>query len=184
MTGSAIGSAHGLVVFSHGKDSSPQSLKIQHLTPVAEQAGWRTLAVDYSDTNDPHLRKDRLVSIIATEQAPVLLVGSSLGGVVSVFAAREVSVSGLFLLAPAVYWPGYDDLDHAVGLSGNLVEVIHGWRDDVVPYAGAQRFAQEHLANFHLLDDDHSLHRTLPEITQLFVRFLERAAAQLPGRRG
>ncbi len=164
--------SRGLVVFSHGKDSNPGATKISALRPVAEQAGWQTHAIDYSDTNDPVIRKDRLVAFIRTSAEPIVLWGSSLGGVVSVFAAREVVVSGLFLLAPAVHWPGYEHLDHQVEVA--QIEVVHGWRDDVVPFALSQRFAAEHHARLHLLDDDHLLHDTLDDTSALFARFLNR----------
>lgn len=167
----------GLVVFSHGKDSAPASFKIEKLRPVAQACGWDTEAIDYSDTNDAQARKDRLVACIAAQQRPLVLWGSSLGGVVSVFAAKEVTVAGLFLLAPAVYWQGYEHLDYSV--NATEIEIVHGWRDDVVPAEGSIRFAREHAASLHLLDDDHLLHESMAEIEPLFRHFLTRVSAQV-----
>ena len=164
----------GTVVFSHGKDSSPKSHKIERLEPLVRQCGWDVLVVDDSDTNDPVVRRDRLVELLRSIRAPVVLWGSSLGGVISVFAAKQVQVEGLFLLAPAVYWPGYEDRDHRVSVP--FIEVVHGWADDIVPFELSQRFAQEHRASLHLLDDDHLLHVQLDQVGHLLRHFLKRVA--------
>ncbi|MDX1568879.1 MAG: YqiA/YcfP family alpha/beta fold hydrolase [Xanthomonadales bacterium] len=160
----------GLMVFSHGKDSSPRSRKIELLRPMAAERGWMTKAPDYSGM-DAAERIRTLSSVIADCTESVVLVGSSMGGVVSVFVAREHAVDGLFLMAPAVYWPGYDDLDHQV--KTGLIHIVHGWRDDVVPPDQVIRFAREHRATLHILDAGHRLTDTV-DLERLFEAFLDR----------
>ena len=58
--------------------------------------------------------------------------------------------------------------------------VVHGWRDDVVPYEHSVRFAKEYGAALHLLDSDHRLHNQLRVIRYLFEYFL--IALDLPAR--
>jgi len=168
-------STRGTVVFSHGKDSSANSYKIERLEPMVRELGWRTEAADDQDTNDPYVRCDRLVERVHPLSGPIVLWGSSLGGAISVFAAQRVPIVGLFLLAPAVYWPGHEDLDHRVSVP--CVEIVHGWRDDVVPFELSMRFAKEHRASLHLLDDDHLLHAELEQVARLFRHFLTRVTA-------
>jgi fermentation-respiration switch protein FrsA (DUF1100 family) len=50
--------------------------------------------------------------------------------------------------------------------------VVHGWRDDVVPYEHSVRFAQTCKAALHLLESDHRLHNQLRVIQYLFEYFL------------
>ncbi len=168
-----------LLIFSHGHESSPQAAKIKALRPIAERQGWRTAAPDYRACPEPADRITLLCERIAREPAgAVVLWGSSLGGAVSVFAAQRLPVAAAFLLAPAVYWPGYEELNYRC--PAPLIEVVHGWRDDVVPSDKVVRWCAEHRAALHLLDDDHALVDTLAETQALFERFLERVAARAP----
>ena len=50
--------------------------------------------------------------------------------------------------------------------------VVHGWSDEVVPYAHSVQFAQSYLAALHLLDSDHLLHNQIRVIQHLFEYFL------------
>lgn len=169
----------GLMVFSHGKDSSPRARKISLLRPLAAERGWLTEAPDYAD-RDAAARISQLQELIdeRNEQRTVL-VGSSMGGVVSVFAARNRSVDGLFLMAPAVYWPGQEGLDHSV-VTGPI-HIVHGWRDDIVAADQVIRFAREHRATLHLLDDDHRLASSDRVLEMLFEDFLDRLQQTRPG---
>jgi predicted esterase len=169
-----IDTNQALVVFSHGKDSSPKATKIMALQPIAEARGWQTLALDYQGENDPAKRLEKLLTELAAHQGRLVLVGSSLGGLISVFGSQKLKLEGLFLLAPAVYWPGYEHLDYSC--RANLIEIVHGWHDDVVPVDLSIRLAREQSATLHLLDDDHRLHARLGEIECLFDQFLSRLA--------
>jgi predicted esterase len=174
-----VSGAEQLVLFSHGKDSSPGATKITALRPIAEARGWQTEALDYQGMDQPAERLEKLAARLAETSGPVVLMGSSLGGLVSVFASQRHPVVGLFLLAPAVYWPGYEHLDYSC--PAPLVDVVHGWHDDVVPVEASMRLAREHSANLHVLDDDHRLCHRLPQIEELFDRFLGRVEIHLQG---
>ncbi|MDJ0656097.1 MAG: YqiA/YcfP family alpha/beta fold hydrolase [Xanthomonadales bacterium] len=168
----------GLVVFSHGRDSSPAARKITALLPVARELGWDTLAPDYRESDDPAVRVEILRnSLPAGQREPLVLYGSSLGGLVSVFAAQTIPVQGLFLLAPAVYWPGYEHLDYACDVP--VIQVVHGWRDEVVGWQQVVRWAGEHHARLELVDDDHLLSARLDELRRTFHHFLQRVADEV-----
>ncbi len=169
--------SEGLAIFSHGRDSSPAAIKIGALRPIAERQGWRTAVPDYRGCADP-TERIALLSRELEQEGPgrVVLMGSSLGAAVSIFAARRHPVAALFLLAPAVYWPGYEHLDYRCGAPS--IEVVHGWRDEVVPPDRVLRWCREHRATTHLLDDGHALIDSLPEIERLFARFLQQSRGE------
>jgi fermentation-respiration switch protein FrsA (DUF1100 family) len=50
--------------------------------------------------------------------------------------------------------------------------VVHGWRDDVVPFEDSIRFARAHHAALHLLESDHNLHSQIRVVQYLFEYFL------------
>lgn len=168
------------LIFSHGHVSSPLSRKILALTPVAEAAGCTTEAIDYRDLrDDPAGRVSRLCSRLQTLGEPAVLVGSSMGGYVSVAAACTIPVRALFLLAPAVYlndrYPDAGLIEQDYPVQSGSVAVVHGWGDEIIPWRNAQRFAEERRADLHLLDTDHSMHSAMDQIARLFQSFLEAA---------
>ena len=157
------------IVFCHGKDSSPRAQKIQWLTPIAEKAGHNVSAPDFG-RKSPENRVDQLVEHVKGLDGPVDLVGSSMGGLISVICAQRVPVGRLFLMAPAVYMPGYESLNYEV--SNEVVFVIHGWRDTIVPVDGVIRFAREHRARLLMVDDDHRLALSRSALEISFTEFL------------
>jgi len=168
------------VIFSHGHVSSPNSHKIRALAPIAEAAGHKTEAIDYRDLrDDPAGRVERLWTRLSELNHPALLVGSSMGGYVSVAAACRVPVAGLFLLAPALYlndrYPDVGLIEEHYPVRCETVSVIHGWQDDIIPWQNALRFAEERHAALHLLDTDHGMHSAMTQIAGLFQSFLETA---------
>ena len=96
-----------------------------------------------------------------------------MGAYVSTVASQQLKPMGLFLLAPAFYLPGYAQQDLTPHAKATCI--VHGWQDDVVPPANSIRFAQTHRCELHLLDGDHRLDNVLPEIEQIFERFLRQA---------
>lgn len=165
-----------LVIFSHGHQSSPESHKIQMLTPIVVELGFDVEAIDNSDLqDDPHGRVERLSERIGELAEPPILVGSSLGGMISMAAAERHPVSGLFLMAPALYMedriPG-GTVPETYQPKCEHVMVVHGWRDDTCPWESSFRFARDTRASLHLVDADHKLEGTLPIIGQLLREFL------------
>jgi fermentation-respiration switch protein FrsA (DUF1100 family) len=158
------------VVFSHGQAAGPWGRKISALAEVARSEGYEAHSVDYRGIDEPRARVATLVDFCKELSGDLVLVGSSLGGYVSVASASLLHARGVFLMAPALYMAGLPEL-RAGGLDCP-VTVVHGWRDEVVPYAHSVQFAQSYLAALHLLDSDHLLHNQIRVIQYLFEYFL------------
>jgi pimeloyl-ACP methyl ester carboxylesterase len=155
----------GHVVFSHGSDGTPFGTKIRALYEIAESEGYEVAAVDYRGVNDPGERVQMLQEFCRDFSGHLVLAGSSLGGYVSLAAAPTLHARGVFLMAPALYMPGIPEL--ARGLPECPITLVHGWRDEVIPYEQSMRFAKENRLALHLVESDHRLHSAIP-----FLRFL------------
>jgi acetyl esterase/lipase len=161
-----------LVIFAHGKESGPWGSKIKHLAAIAEKHGAAVLSPDYSDIQeDPDARVARLLSMTLPPHDRLVLVGSSMGGYVSTVASQTLKPAGLFLMAPAVYIPGFG-VDQDPAPSADHVCVVFGWNDEIIPVEYGIRFAQKHRASLHVLDGDHRLNSVLPKVGELFEQFL------------
>lgn len=163
------------LIWCHGSLSSPWGAKSTALAQAAKEAGLTMEGPDFQDQEDPDQRVERLLSILAEQDGPAILAGSSMGGYVAAAAAAKCDVRGLFLLAPAFYLPGY--AVHVFSGLPDAVTVIHGWDDDVVPAENSIRFARRHSARLHLLPDGHRLSESVEEIVPLFTRFLATTGA-------
>jgi acetyl esterase/lipase len=169
-----------LVVFSHGRESGPWGSKISALADLARSEGAEVLSVDYREdrssapdddiTDEARRRITRLLSTTLPPNRQLILVGSSLGGYVSVAAAAPLGAAGLFLLAPAL---SIADLPPLPPISPTcVVEVVHGWSDDVIPWHHSAEFCKRQNCALHLVPGDHRLNDALPMIAPLFVNFL------------
>lgn len=163
-----------LVHFIHGKESGPWGRKITYLAEIVREMGYAVDSLDYSGIADPVQRVQKLAAAHALRPA-TCLVGSSMGGWVALTASAVISVKGLFLLAPAVYMDDYPP--HQVGCPGSAIEIVHGWRDSLIPYKNAVRFSHEHRCTLHLVDDEHRLQHCLPRLGAYLRTFLEKMAA-------
>ena len=139
------------VYFAHGKESGPWGTKIQHLAAIARRRGCEVESPDYSAIPDPDARVDLLLGL-ASGKPDLLLVGSSMGGYVSTVAAHTLDTRGLFLMAPALYIPGYRAQRYHP--STRRIAVVHGWHDDIVPVRHSIEFARETHSELHILDGD------------------------------
>ena len=83
----------------------------------------------------------------------------------------QLNASGLFVLAPAYYMPGYEELTPAA--PDLPICIVHGWRDDIVPVENSFRFAAACNAALHILDGDHRLTENIDEINYYLKRFIE-----------
>jgi pimeloyl-ACP methyl ester carboxylesterase len=166
------------ICFSHGKESGPWGTKIRTLAAVAREAGWSVESLDYQGLDDPRQRVALLERHCRDFGAPLALAGSSMGGFVAAAVAARLPVTGLFLMAPAFYVPGYEQY---VPLPPACpVTIVHGWRDDVVPWEGSVRYGRDCGARLVLLEGDHRLTTSLYAVTaqfRLFLRDLETPAA-------
>jgi pimeloyl-ACP methyl ester carboxylesterase len=160
------------VIFSHGKESGPWGFKIKRLAPLAEKAGCRVESVDYTDLMDPDLRVERLMTALQSEEDRVILVGSSMGAYVSLVASAEVDVKGVFLLAPALYMPGFRMQEYPSKAS--WIEIVHGWSDDIIPVENSIRYARQADCSLHVIRGDHPLNDSINVVESLFQSFLNK----------
>jgi pimeloyl-ACP methyl ester carboxylesterase len=167
------------VIFSHGKESGPWGSKIRRLAAIAELHNCKVESIDYSDLMNPDERVARLSALLQQETDTVVLVGSSMGGYVSLVTAMQcpTKVKGVFVLAPALYMPHYAVQSYPLRTLHHIpVAVVHGWDDDVIPAANAYRFALENRCSIHLIDGDHRLNESLDVIEPIFAQFLAKLA--------
>jgi len=164
------------VIFSHGHLSSPTSNKIVELAPVARARGFQVEAIDYRDLrDDPVGRVQRLIRHLEQLDQPAVLVGSSMGGYVSLAAAEHIPVSGLFLMAPALFLEHYVDggvVPETYHPKTRHVSIVHGWQDKVIPWRNSLKFAEQARARLHLLEAGHDLNECLPSIAACLKGFL------------
>ena len=160
------------VVFSHGKESGPWGSKITRLAHTARSRGFTVDSIDYTDIMDGDERVLRLIETLAEADQKLLLVGSSLGGYVSLVASRSIVVDGLFLLAPALYMPGLAVQSYDSRCSD--IEIVHGWADEVIPAEHSIRFARSAQCTLHMVQADHRLMAALDRIDLIFRLFLQR----------
>src|SRR3569623_1879025 len=152
-----------LVVFAHGKESGPWGTKITYLAETTKARGFDVVSQDYSHTHDPAARVAQLLAL-APQAKRLVLVGSSMGGYVSAHACAALKPQALFLMAPALYFPGWDSEPSRIP---DLCSVVHGWFDDIVLVERGIRFARTHHATLHVLDSDHGLIDQLPALALL-----------------
>ena len=160
----------GTVVFSHGKESGPWGAKITAMAAVVRDLGVGVESVDYRGMDDPGARVRKLIESGAALRAPLLLVGSSMGGHVAAAAASRLAAHGLFLLAPAFYMEGYEEYTPQDVACPTVI--VHGWHDDIVPVENSIRWAREHQAALHLLNSDHRLEDQIEAICLLLRAFI------------
>ena len=159
-----------IVIFSHGKESGPSGSKIKALSLIAEKHGFSVDSIDYSDISSPDHRVDHLLKIIKDINEDIVLVGSSMGGYVSLVTSETVKVKAMFLLAPALYMDDYEKkVYHS---SCQYIEVVHGWSDDIIPVEHSIKFSKDANCTLHLISGDHRLNSSIKTVSKLFENFL------------
>ena len=158
------------VYFSHGKESGPWGSKIARLAEVAKSHNYQVESIDYTKIQSPDDRVTLLTDMLEDVDDEIILVGSSMGGYVSLAAAANIRVKGIFLLAPALYMPGYE-VDRFEPKCSHTV-IVHGWSDDVIPPENSIRFAREKKCQLHLIDGDHRLTSSLDTVERIFRNFM------------
>ena len=162
------------VIFSHGQESGPWGTKIRAMAERATSMGCEADSIDYRGITDPTERVEKCVRECAGITDRLILVGSSMGGHVATAAAERLRAIGLFVLAPAYYMKGYEDLTPAA--PSMPVCIVHGWHDDIVPVENSIRFARNCSATLHILDGDHRLTANIDEINEYLHRFIEKVS--------
>jgi len=103
---------------------------------------------------------------ILSGRSGISLVGSSFGGLMAALFAmeNEPRVDRLILLAPALNLAGFSICQQRE--ISVPVWVYHGRNDEVIPLNTVECVARKSFLNlsFHVVDDDHSLHKTFKSI--------------------
>ncbi len=159
------------VIFSHGQESGPWGTKIRAMADCVKSIGCEVDSIDYQGIADPTDRVNKLVTECRDIDDQLLLVGSSMGGHVATAGAASLNAAGLFVLAPAYYIEGYENLTPAA--PDIPICIVHGWNDDIVPVENSIRFAAACKAELHVLDGDHRLTANIDEINYYLKRFIE-----------
>lgn len=158
-----------LAVYNHGKDSVPWSPKSLALADVAERHGYAVASPDYRGQPDPDERVKQLLALDFSAYDELVLLGSSMGAYVAACAARVLQPRGLFLLAPAFYLPGYRQTEFNPPVENT--QVLHGWRDMIVPPMHSWRFCQQYHVRLTMLDADHRFSNEIPVLVQELDKF-------------
>lgn len=143
------------ILFLHGLESGPHGSKYQALTWMFGDV----LAPDCSGIKDEWQRLDIIQQQLETEKEPVIVVGSSMGGLMALLLnqVNPEKVAGMVLCAPAIHRPEAKNLD-VEKLPPTIV--IHGRADTVVPFSCSAVFGKRLIA----VDDDHRLSNSMPVI--------------------
>ncbi len=169
------------VIFSHGQESGPWGTKINAMAEMVRELGCTADSIDYKGIADPSERVSKLIAECESLDDTLILVGSSMGGHVATAAAEGLDAAGLFVLAPAYYMEGYEEVTPPP--PGMPICIVHGWHDDVVPAENSIRFARDCKAQLHLVDGDHRLTANIQEINGYLKRFVKQVTGE-PGRQG
>ncbi|MGA1863146.1 alpha/beta hydrolase [Deferribacter thermophilus] len=163
------------VIFSHGKEGTPDGKKIKVLSGVAKSMGWECVSLDYRGVYDPEERVKKLESFInSVDYERLVLVGSSMGGYVSLAVAKNFNTNGLFLLAPAIGMKNLEYKNKYIYPENTYVEIVHGLKDSVVPVDNIIFYSKKFGVTLHLLNDGHRLLSSINYISKLFKIFLEK----------
>ena len=163
------------VIFSHGQESGPWGTKIRAMADLARSMGCEADSIDYQGIADPTERVEKCVRECEALEDMLVLVGSSMGGHVATAAAERVGAAGLFVLAPAYYMEGYEELTPVP--PSIPICIVHGWNDDIVPVENSIRYARECSATLHIVDGDHRLTANIAAINEYLRQFLESLCA-------
>lgn len=160
------------VIFSHGQESGPWGTKIQAMSDVVKEDGCDVDSIDYRGIIDPTQRVEKLVRECSNIEDSLILVGSSMGGHVATTAAESLGALGLFVLAPAYFMEGHEELTPSPPTIP--ICIVHGWHDVIVPVENSIRYARECSATLHLVNGDHQLTGNIDQINEYLMQFLRR----------
>jgi len=158
--------------FSHGMESGPWGFKITRLSKLAQAQSCDVESIDYRDSMDPDQRVEKLLAHLREETQDFILVGSSMGGYVSLVASASVQTRALFLIAPALYIPSFQ-VQHYASTAAHI-DIVHGWSDDVIPVQNSIDYARKADCSLHLISGDHPLNTSIEMVEVLFEQFLQR----------
>jgi hypothetical protein len=152
-----LNSSH--LIFLHGLEGTSQGAKATLLRGLFPGM----LTPDFSGSLEE--RMATLKPILGNHEIWTI-VGSSFGGLMAALftCQRPVQVRKLVLLAPALILPQFASSNPT---PVNVPTIIyHGRQDQIIPLDPTRRLAYQVFQNldFHEVDDDHGLHKTVVEI--------------------
>ncbi len=154
------------IVFAHGLEGAPDGRKISAL----REAGLDVIAPDGRGL----VLVDRIAALEeATRSGPVVLGGSSYGGLAAAWLAAEYPdrFHALLLCAPALHWKEEPVADPEVlrAPPGLRTHILHGREDTAVPLSFSERYQARSGAHVTLeaVDDGHRLIGTIPRLVAI-----------------
>lgn len=111
------------------------------------------------------------MELVKSNNSPIILAGSSMGGYVSTVVSSLIPCTGLFLIAPALYMPNYSVQSYQC--NAEAVYLRHGWNDDIIPVEHSIRFAREMKCDLKLVNDNHRMSASLLDLRNDFTNFLK-----------
>lgn len=146
------------IYFLHGQEGNTKGYKAIMLSRLFEH-----IKVPYFEGSMTK-RMHKLRELLA-EESDIVLIGSSMGGLMATLYALEApsQVDKLILLAPALPLFDWSYTNHPIDLP---VIIFHGKADDIVPLPEAKADAQALFRNltFKEVKDGHRLKNTVDEI--------------------
>ncbi len=154
------------IVFAHGLEGAPGGTKISAL----RRSGLNVVAPD----GRGRVLAERIALLEElTRDGPVILGGSSYGGLAAAWLAAQYPERflGLLLCAPALHWTEEPVLapEQLVAPRSIPTHILHGVLDEVVPLSVSQRYRERSGDHVHLevLEDGHRLSRSIERLVQV-----------------
>ena len=174
----------GHCILCHGFESGPDATKVTALADVAGRLGWTHERPDFTDLDalrekgplgDVAARLARLleVSRLASARGPLVLAGSSLGAWIAGRVSLQVTVAGLFLMAPPIVL----DPQHPLDAARVPTSIVHGWHDELIPANDVVAWSQARAARLLLVDDSHRLSAHVQTSADAFAALLSDLSA-------
>ncbi|MFH1908213.1 MAG: alpha/beta fold hydrolase [Chloroflexota bacterium] len=147
------------LIFLHGLESSSQGEKAVLLHSLFPGISTPDFTGSLAE------RMAQLYPILG-DKTGWTIIGSSFGGLMgALFTCQHPQqVRKLILLAPALSLPEF--AEHLPPPVDVPTIIIHGTQDEVVPLVPVRALAEKVFRNldYHIVDDDHRLHKTVHEI--------------------
>ncbi len=152
------------LIFIHGLAGSSQGFKATLLRGLFPEI----LTPDFEGSLQARMAQ---LTNILSDGPDWIIIGSSLGGLMgTMFTCQHPQqVKKLILLAPALIWPEFaQSLPPPVSVP---VVIYHGREDHLVQLDQVRPVAEHIFLNltFHVVDDDHGLHKTVQAIDWVAV---------------
>lgn len=161
------------MIFLHGLESGPHGTKYHALLTRGE-----VISPDFQSC--PTLEERVVVAEAATRgMTNLCLVGSSFGGLLAavMFQRYPERIGSYLLLAPALH------RDEALEIKSAPwpALILHGNRDEIVPFSASLEFSKRFSIPLIEVDDDHRLSNSNPQMLQAFD-ILQKMTQQLTPR--